>query len=156
MVTVAITAKTLTCVFIEFSFSGLIKIALAEVFEGGRYGPSMNRLYSVGLAQTALYITTRRRAVKVKTQCSEDIDICRCSLTVVIPNCRKQAISLRTLVVSAKATQRHLTLVDVRANHCVLHKRERTHSNLQQVRDAARVQIIPHARPSANIPDSES
>src|SRR2546425_5652581 len=136
MVTVAITAKTLTCVFIEFSFSGLIKIALAEVFEGGRYGPSMNRLYSVGLAQTALYITTRRRAVKVKTQCSEDIDICRCSLTVVIPNCRKQAISLRTLVVSAKATQRHLTSVDVRANQLPLwHTQRRTNAIPQQVPD---------------------
>src|SRR6266566_4638277 len=69
-------------------------------------------------------------------------------------NWRNQAISLRTLV--AKATQRHLTLVDVRTNHCVPHKRERKHVNLQQVPDVAPSQTIPLSRPSANIPDSES
>src|SRR2546427_3082855 len=69
-------------------------------------------------------------------------------------NCRKQAISLRTLVV--KATQRHLTLVDVRANHCVLHRRERKHANLQQVRCAGHARIILPAPPSANTPCCES
>src|SRR5438132_11779874 len=66
-------------------------------------------------------------------------------------NWRNQAISLRTLV--AKATQRHLTLVDVRTNHCVPHKPARTNANLQRVHCAAHAQTVLLCRPSANISD---